>query len=132
MMTVKQTSQKLQHFLFLLSLVFLSATFAPAQRRERTIDTWKPLHYDVAIAFNEQLSEISSARTEIDLEVLAFHVTRIDLDFGEMPIDSVSTSNSPARFTRTAEQLNVMLAQPAKRGDKLRVTITYHGRPKDG
>ncbi len=132
MINAHHTSQKFQRLLFLLSLVFLSTTFALAQRRERTIDTWKPLHYDVAIAFNEQLTEISSARTEINLEVLAFHVTRIDLDFGEMPIDSVSTSNSPARFTRTAEQLNVMLARPAKRGDKLKITITYHGRPKDG
>src|SRR6267143_1456028 len=48
-----------------------SALFVPAQRRERTIETWKPRHYDVAISFNEQLNEISSARTEIDLEVLA-------------------------------------------------------------
>ncbi len=126
------TSQKLQRLPFLLALVFLSAMFVPAQRRERTIETWKPRHYDVAISFNEQLTEISSARTEIDLEVLAANLSRIDLDFGVMPIDSVLVSGSPVRFSRTAEQLNVMLAQPAKRGNRLRVTVTYHGRPKDG
>ena len=132
MIKAKQTSQRLPRLLFLLSLVFLSATFVPAQRSERTITTLKPLHYDVAISFNDQLTEISSARTKIDLEVLAANLSRIDLDFGEMPIDSVSLSGSPARFNRTAEQLNVMLVGPASRGDKLTVTISYHGRPKDG
>lgn len=131
-MTVKQTSQKLQRFLFLLSLVFLSATSVPAQRRERTITTWKPLHYDVAISFNEQLTEITSARTEITLEVLGPSLSRIDLDFGELPIDSVSVSGFPARFNRTAEQLNIMLGRPANRGARLKVKVTYHGRPKDG
>jgi aminopeptidase N len=132
MIKAKQTSHRLQGLLFLLSLVFLSATSLPAQRRERTITTWKPLHYNVAITFNDQLTEISSARTEIDLEVLAANLSRIDLDFGEMPIDSVSLSDSPARFNRTAEQLNVILGRAAKRGDRLRVAVTYHGRPKDG
>jgi aminopeptidase N len=132
MMTVKHTLQTLDRLLFLFTVVFISATFVPAQRVERTITTWKPLHYDVAISFNEQLSEISSARTEIDLEVRAANLSRIDLDFGEMPIDSVSVAGSPARFSRTAEQLNVMLARSASRGDKLKVTVSYHGRPKDG
>ena len=132
MMTATQTSQKFPRLLFLLALVFLSATFVPGQRRERTTTTWKPLHYDVAISFNEQLTEISSARAEIDLEVLAVNLSRIDLDFGGMPIDSLSVSGASARFTRTAEELNVILGRAAKRGDRLKVTVTYHGRPKDG
>jgi aminopeptidase N len=129
---VKETSLQRPRFLLLLALLFLSATFAPAQRKERTISTWKPLHYDVSISFNEQLTEIASARTEITMEVLTPTLRKIDLDFGEMPIDSISVSGSPARFERTADQLNVMLAQAAKRGDKLKVAVTYHGWPKDG
>jgi len=132
MKNINNNASMWRRSLFVLALLVLSAASAPAQRRERMVDAWRPLHYDVALSFNEQLSEITSARTEINLEVLAFRVTRIDLDFGEMPIDSVSASNLPARFTRTAEQLNIMLARPAKRGDKLKITITYHGRPKDG
>jgi aminopeptidase N len=131
-MTVNQTSHKPKRLLFLLALILLSATFVPAQRRERTITNWKPLHYDVAISLNEQLTEISSARTEINLEVLAANLSRIELEFGQMPIDSVSVSGLPTRFDRTSEQLNITLAQPARRGDKLKVAVTYHGRPKDG
>lgn len=129
---VPENSLKRPRFLFLLAFLFLSATFAPAQRQERTISTWKPLHYDVSISFNEQLTEIASARTEIMMQVLTPSLRKIDLDFGEMSIDSISVSGSPARFERTPDQLNVMLAQAAKRGDRLKVVVTYHGRPKDG
>ncbi|HVS83276.1 MAG TPA: M1 family metallopeptidase [Pyrinomonadaceae bacterium] len=112
------------------ALVFI--TPALAQRRERVVDTWKPLHYDVAITFNDQLTEIAKARTEISVEVLTASLTRIDLDFGEMPVDSVSVSGEPARFERGPELLNITLASASKAGDKLSIIVTYHGRPKDG
>src|SRR5438128_4446021 len=117
---------------FLASLIFFSVAVAQAQRRERTVETWRPLHYDVSLSFNEQVNEISSARTDIALKVLAPSVAKIDLDFGEMPIDSVLVSGTPARFERASETLNVFLLQPAKRGETLTVSINYHGHPKDG
>lgn len=114
---------------------FLLAVVLPfnitAQRRERSVDTWRPLHYDVAVTFNDQLSEIT-ARTEITLQVIQHGLTRIDLDFGDMPVDSVSVSGAPARFERKPDLLNVILDRPAKKGDKLDITVNYHGRPKDG
>src|SRR5690349_9028250 len=113
--------------LSLLSLAPLSA-----QRVERTVTTWKPLHYDIDIAFDDQLSEFKSARAQITVEVLAQRLTKIDLDFGDMPIDSVMVGGKPAQTERTTEILNVLLPQPASRGQKVDVTITYHGHPKDG
>ena len=112
--------------------IVLSALSAVGQRRERTVESWKPLHYDVNLTFNEQLTEISSARTEISLEILKQNVAKIDLDFGEMPIDSVLIAGAPAQFDRTNEQLNVILPRAVNRGDKLSVAINYHGHPKDG
>ncbi|HSQ22930.1 MAG TPA: M1 family metallopeptidase, partial [Pyrinomonadaceae bacterium] len=124
--------QKIRRALFVTLFIVLSALSAFGQRRERTVESWKPLHYDVNLTFNEQLTEISSARTEISLEVLKQNVTRIDLDFGEMAIDSVLIAGAPAKFDRTNEQLNLTLARAANRGDKLSLAITYHGHPKDG
>ena len=112
------------------ALVFI--TPALAQRRERLIDTWKPVHYDVAISLNDQLTEIDMARTEISVEVLAPNVSKIGLDFGEMTVDSVSVSGQPARFERSPEMLNVTLARAAQAGDKFSIVVNYHGRPKDG
>lgn len=121
--------------MFLLAAILFFLSLPPglaAQRRERVVDSWKPIHYDVALTLNDQLTELSAARTEITLEVLAANLTKIDLDFGEMAIDAVTVSGSPARFERKPDVLDVMLESPAKRGDKLSLAITYHGRPKDG
>src|SRR2546423_5978230 len=104
-------------------------TFGP--RRERTVGTWKPIHYDVDLTFNDQVTEFTSARTSISLEVLG-PTNKIDLDFGDLPIDSVSVAGKPSRYERTAETLIVFLPKTAARGQKLAVTVTYHGQPKEG
>ena len=132
---VPKSFQSRKACLPLLALVLLWPALqlnAPAQRRERAVDTWRPLHYDVAVAFNDQLTELTTARTEITLQVITADLTRIDLDFGDMPVDAVSVSGVPARFERTPELLTVILERAAKSGDKLDITINYHGRPKDG
>ena len=114
----------------MLAIVVLT-TAAFAQRHDRAIGSWKPVHYEIQITFDDQLSQIASARTEISLEVLKSTST-IDFDFGELPIDSVSLAGAPAKFERTPETLNVALPKPAQAGDKLKIAINYHGHPIDG
>lgn len=114
------------------ALLLFALTSSFAQRVERTVTTWRPLHYDIDIAFDNQLTEFKSARAQITVEVRAQRLAKIDFDFGDMPIDSVTVGNKTARTERTAETLNVFLPQAAVRGQTLDVTITYHGRPKDG
>src|SRR3989440_4009148 len=128
--TIARISQA-RRFAIVTSFVCLTALSAFAQRRERLVDSWKPLHYDVDLTFNDQLTELT-ARTDISVEVLAQGLTKVDLDFGDLPIDSVLVSGTVAKFERTSETLNVMLATAAKRGEKLDVTVNYHGHPKDG
>jgi len=114
------------------ALVLLATLPLFAQRVERTVTSWRPLHYDIDIAFDDQLTEFKSARVQITVEVLAANLTKLDFDFGEMPIDSVAVAGKPARTERTSELLNVTLPQTATRGQRLDVTIAYHGHPKDG
>ncbi len=102
------------------------------QRQERGIQGWKPVHYDVELNFDDQLTGLSAARTKVSVEVLAPTLNNIDLDFGDLPIDAVLVSDNPARYERTSETLNVFLPQAAKRGDRFNITINYHGHPKDG
>src|SRR5713226_3602776 len=115
---------------FLAALVLITPTLA--QRHERVVDTWKPLHYDVAITFNDQLTEIAHAQTKIAAEILKDDVSMIDLDFGSMPIDSVTVADQPARYERKPELLNVSLSRAAHPGDQVNIVVTYHGRPTDG
>jgi len=121
-----------RRFFFLIIIVIASAFTATAQRRERTVGSWRPLHYDVNLSFDDQVTQIISARTDVSIEVIAPNLATIDFDFGDMPIDSVLVNGATARFDRAPETLNVALPRAATRGEKLTVTINYHGHPKDG
>lgn len=122
----------LYRVLLLSLLLFSTFALAIAERRERVPNTWRPLHYDVALSFNDQLAEITSARATINILVLKEAVTMLDLDFGEMTVDTVTVEGVPARYEHRAGLLNISLAQAAKRDEKLSVVVSYHGRPKDG
>ena len=119
----------------LLSAILLLSTLtlqAQAERHERLIDAWLPLHYDVALTFNDQLTEITSARTEIKIAVLKEPLPVLDLDFGDMAVDSVMVGGASARLEQRNERLNVSLPEMPKKGATLSVAIAYHGKPKDG
>jgi len=124
--------RQIQRLLFVTALILAAALVASAQRRERTIEGWKPLHYDVSLAFDDQLTQLTTARTNVSIEVVASQLSKIDFDFGDMPIDSVLVNGATAQFARAPETLSVVLSKVATRGNKLIVTVNYHGHPKDG
>jgi aminopeptidase N len=118
--------------LTLLILILFASSLTVAERRERLIDEWRPVHYDVSITLNEKLTEISSARTEISALVLRAPITSLNIDFGEMPIDALTVDGGPAKYLRSSGTLIVTLTGPVKTGDVLKIVVVYHGRPKDG
>ncbi|HVG30854.1 MAG TPA: M1 family aminopeptidase [Pyrinomonadaceae bacterium] len=115
-----------------LLLVASLQSVAFAERRERRIEGWRPVHYEVRLAFDAGLSEVKRAETEITVLILRDGVGVVDLDFGEMPLDGVSVGGRPARYERPPGRLNVSLPRAARRGERFAVTVSYHGRPKDG
>ena len=119
--------------LFLIALFVLFAPRVFSQRQERVINSWRPLHYDVNLSFNDQLNEITSARTEVSGVILKDTET-IDLDFGRMEIDLITIGGRPAYFEWTPQEvLTISLAGiPSHAGAKFNIVIAYHGRPKDG
>ena len=114
-----------------LSVVLLLCSSAMAARVERLIDTWRPTHYLVNITLNDQLSEITSASTRIHLTILKPTRT-IDLDFGELTVDSATLNSNPVTVTHNNGKLSFALSQAANAGDSLVLTVNYHGKPKDG
>jgi aminopeptidase N len=133
---MNKQSPSISHSLSRIALVLLLllSPFASARaaRHERVIDAWRPLHYDVSLAFNDQLSEITKAHTVITILVLKDALKTIELDFGEMPVDSVNVDNVAARYERRPGSLVITLPQAARRNANLSIAVAYHGRPKDG
>jgi len=105
---------------------------AVAARHERLIDSWKPVNYNVSLTLNERLTEITSAKVEITVLSLKDTLSQIDLDFGEMPVDSVTVNNQTAPYERSHGLLNIKLSKTMRRGTNLIVVVSYHGKPKDG
>ena len=117
----------------LLSTLFLIVISSPAfpTRKERVVDKWKPIHYLVNIKLNRQLTEIESAKTQIDIKALK-RLSVIDLDFGELTTDRVNLNSKPIQFTHQNGQLNLQLPEPVNAGTTLSITVDYHGKPEDG
>src|SRR5215213_6741984 len=118
--------------LVLALLLAAACAQAVAVRRERLVDAWRPVHYDVTLRLDDKLTELTSARAALDIEVLKGPLAAVDLDFGELTVDSVTVGGAPARFEQGGGRLNVLLPQPATTGAKVTVVVTYHGQPKDG
>ena len=127
---------KFGNFRLVINVLLLIATVAAgaalADRRERLIDSWQPVHFEVKIAFDKELSRLDSAVTDITVLVLKNDVSKIDLDFGKMPVSAVSVDNAPVRFVQQDGKLDVMLAAPAQQGRMLTISVTYSGVPEDG
>jgi aminopeptidase N len=119
-------------WLFLGLLILASSTPAFSTRQERVVSAWQPIHYDIALTLDERLSEVTKARTVITLHALRDKLQVIDLDFGEMPIDSVTIGGRVAKIVRTPGLLNVYLPHELNSGDRVVIAVEYHGRPKDG
>jgi aminopeptidase N len=113
-------------------LCMAAALNSQAARHERRVDGWRPTAYDVALVFNDQLTEITSARADISVLILKNSVGTIDLDFGELSVESVTVGGLPARFEQSQDKLNVPLSAAARQGERLSLSVKYHGRPKDG
>ena len=122
----------LRRSLFLTLLILSVCTLAIAERRERLIDTWRPVHYNVSLRLDDQLTKLAYARTDVSIEVLKGPLSVIDLDFGQMSVDSVRHMNAPVRFEQLEGKLNVHLPRPRNKNDVFTIEITYHGRPTDG
>jgi aminopeptidase N len=110
-------------------LLLLSSAFAV--RKERLIDTWKPQHYEINLTLNNQLTEISTARVDIDI-IAVKQLSLIDLDFGDLTTDEVKVDNQTMAFVHRNGKLEIALPKSVNAGKQLRVTVAYHGKPKDG
>ena len=119
--------------LFSISILLLATCpLSVAERRERLIESWRPVHYEVSLVFDDKLTQLTSARTELTIEIEKDEVSLIDMDFGDMRIDSVRIDAMSANYIQKDGKLFVTLAGPSKKDERLKIAIEYHGRPKDG
>ena len=123
---IKQQTVRRQiaRFAFAALLILSGICAVYAQRTERIADSWRPVHFDVDLTFDEQMSQLAAAHTKITVEVLAASLEKV--------VVVGASGYSGEELDRTSEHLNVLLPIAANRGNKFDVTVNYHGQPKDG
>ncbi|HKO62934.1 MAG TPA: M1 family metallopeptidase [Pyrinomonadaceae bacterium] len=131
-MTQRAIKHRLVQILLLAIIVLAAAAAAISARRERLIDTWKPVNYNVGIHLNEDLTEITSAQAEVSLLILKDNVNEIDFDFGTLPITAVTLDGEVVPYERSSGRLNVKPLKPLARDSRVVVVISYRGKPADG
>jgi aminopeptidase N len=133
MMKMRKLLVEVSRCSLLLALLVVSTwTFALAERRERAVDTWRPVHYDVSLTLNDGLTDITRAETKISIQVIKGPLGAIVLDFGQMTVDAVKIGDAPARFEQAGGHLNIQLARAFNKNEMLTIVVSYHGRPPDG
>ncbi len=83
------------------------------------------------MTLDEQLNEIVRASAQINISAIK-RLSLIDLDFGDLTVDSVKVNSDSAPFEHKSGLLSVRLPTPVDIGTNLTVTVSYHGKPKDG
>jgi len=127
---MKPTFKTRSVFVALFVICVISNAFAV--RQERRIEAWQPLHFDIKLAFDDRLTQITSATADVTVLIRQSDVTKIDFDFGTMPVSAVRVNNVAARFAQHDEKLDVYLTEPAKNGEKINISVSYAGVPQDG
>lgn len=120
-----------QRIVSLTFLLFSLSLHVSALRRERIVDSWRPLHFAVTIKLDQNMTEIVEARAEIKAVALKT-ATLIDLDFGDLTVDSVMVDYQVVKFDHRAGSLKLRLPEPRSRDSKFTILVVYHGKPKDG
>ena len=89
------------------------------------------LHYRIRIDIADQSDEIQG-ETEIMFAIAGDGVKSVGLDFAGLKVEQVTENGRAANFTHEGNRVEVPIAAGYKRGDRVRLSIKYHGKPQDG
>lgn len=114
------------------AILLVVSSSVSAARQERRIDGWKPVRFLVSLKFDDKLETLSSVYATITIVALKDGLRTVDLDFGEMSIDTVEVEGKRAVYRHGGGHLDIDLPAALRAGGEISITAMYHGRPTDG
>jgi aminopeptidase N len=115
--------------------VLAAAAFAQSQRGGLTPATTVPpfdvLRYDARIE-PDIVNKTIRGTVSIRLVARADKLTEVELDCGELSIDSVREGAEARTFVRRERTVSVSLSRPARSGEAREIKVEYHGAPRRG
>ncbi|HEY1482050.1 MAG TPA: M1 family aminopeptidase, partial [Candidatus Acidoferrum sp.] len=114
---------------FLAALMFVLASRADEPyARSKDYDLQ---HSRIALRFDLEQRKVVGDVTHT-LAILRDNTEKVSLDSCGLQIQSVKVNRTNAKFETTDCKLNVVLAKPAKVGEKFEIEIKYDGKPSKG
>jgi aminopeptidase N len=107
------------------------ATRAHARDNYARLNWLDALEYRIRLNIPEAADEIT-AETTIVFDVTADAPRELPLDFGALVVEGVTVNGRAAAYRHDESRLLVALAGAYKRGERLTVSVKYHGSPADG
>ncbi len=89
-------------------------------------------HYAISAELEgKRLEMVASVRIDMDVLIEGLRVVTLDMDGDLIPARVTDGEGVELEFTRSQDELTVLLASPAAAGDVLTVEVEYSGRPFD-
>jgi len=115
-------------------VLVIAAIFATAARADRPYAPSRDYHLQnvrVSLRFDLDQRKVIGEVTHT-LSPLRDGLTHLDFDSADLTISSARVNGKDAKFELRDNKLRVILAQPAKAGEKFEVNIAYEGKPTTG
>jgi aminopeptidase N len=116
---------------FLLPLLCVGALATNSKAQATAQPAFDVLHYDARVE-PDIASKTIAGKVQILFVSGAGGLTTVTFDCGDLLIDAVRENNAALKFTREGRHLSVTLSRPAKRNERRRIEVEYHGTPRRG
>ena len=117
--------------LLFLSVVLLVLLAIETSAQDTPHSVFDVLHYDAQVE-PDIANESITGKVLIQLVSTVAQLKAVELDCGELTIDSVRENGAPQKFARNGQRLHILLLRPAKAQEKRDIEIEYHGKPRRG
>ena len=117
--------------LLLLSVLCIRPVATGASRQSRAMPPFDVLHYDAEVE-PDIANKTVTGRVLIRLISRAGNLAAVELDCGELIIDSVRENKRAQKYAQNDHRLNISLSRPAKANETREIEVEYHGAPRRG
>jgi len=126
-----QETMKRAALLLLLSFLCIKPFATEASLQLRATSSFAVLHYDAEVD-PDIANKTVKGRVLIRLISRTAELLNIELDCGELIIDSVRENREALKFAQNDHRLNISLSRPAKANETREIAVEYHGAPRRG
>jgi aminopeptidase N len=111
--------------------IALGASMAAERSVAAAVPAIDVVHYDARVQPDVAARTIHGS-VAISFVVRGERRDWVELDRGDLTIDSVGERGTPQGFTQSDHRVRIQLSRPAGVGETRTVTIAYHGAPRSG